>query len=283
MPGGTSMSLMQQALPGRTFDVGISEGHAVTFAGGLAKEGLKPFVAIYSSFLQRAYDEIIHDVAIAQLPVTFCIDRGGLVGEDGVTHHGLFDLAYLRCIPGMVVAAPSNEHDLRNLMYTSQLPDCRVPFAIRYPRGRGVLKNWQNPMQELPIGRGRKLCDGRRVAILSLGHITNIAAQAVEQLRDQGIEVAHYDMIFLKPLDDGIMSHVAGAFQHVVTVEDGTTVGGLGSAVLEYMADHGMHPTVTRLGLPDEFVEHGSPAELYHIVGLDAEGIRRAILSPTEH
>ena len=277
MPGGTSMSLMQQALPGRTFDVGISEGHAVTFAGGLAKEGLKPFVAIYSSFLQRAYDEIIHDVAIAQLPVTFCIDRGGLVGEDGVTHHGLFDLAYLRCIPGMVVAAPSNEHDLRNLMYTSQLPDCRVPFAIRYPRGRGVLKNWQNPMQELPIGRGRKLCDGRRVAILSLGHITNIAAQAVEQLRDQGIEVAHYDMIFLKPLDDGIMSHVAGAFQHVVTVEDGTTVGGLGSAVGEWITAHGTPLPVTRLGVPDRFIDQGTVAQQQAECGIDAASIVAAI------
>lgn len=272
MPGGTSMSLMLNAFPQRTFDVGISEGHAVTFAGGLAKDGMHPFVAIYSSFLQRAYDEIIHDVAIAHLPVTFCIDRGGLVGEDGVTHHGLFDLAYLRCIPGMIVAAPSNEHDLRDLMYTAQNVD--GPMAIRYPRGRGVLVDWHNEMRELPIGKGRRLTEGDgTVAVLSVGHIGNNAASAVKRLQDEGIRVAHYDMIFVKPIDEDILREVAERYRHIVTIEDGTIVGGLGSAVLEWLSANDKHVDVERMGIHDEFIDQGTVKQQQQHCGIDADSI----------
>ncbi len=272
MPGGTSMSLMMKEFPRRTFDVGISEGHAVTFAGGLAKDGMHPFVAIYSSFLQRAYDEIIHDVAIAQLPVTFCIDRGGLVGEDGVTHHGLFDLAYLRCIPGMVVAAPINEHDLRNLMYTAQTVN--GPMAIRYPRGRGVLVDWRNEMNSMPIGKGRRLNDGDgTVAVLSVGHIGNNVAAAVKRLEDEGIRVAHYDMIFVKPIDGDILREVAERYRHIVTVEDGTIVGGLGSAVLEWLSANDKRVDVVRLGVHDEFIDQGTVKQQQQHCGIDEQSI----------
>lgn len=272
MPGGTSMSLMLNEFPRRTFDVGISEGHAVTFAGGLAKDGMRPFVAIYSSFLQRAYDSIIHDVAVAHLPVTFCIDRGGLVGEDGVTHHGLFDLAYLRCIPGMVVAAPINEHDLRNLMATALTVD--GPMAIRYPRGKGVLVDWHNEQQALPVGKGRKHTDGDgTVAVLSVGHIGNNVAAAVKRLGDEGVKVAHYDMIFVKPIDGDILREVADRYRHIVTVEDGTIVGGLGSAVLEWLSANGKSTAVTRLGVRDEFIDQGTVAQQHQRCGIDEQSL----------
>lgn len=276
MPTGTSMSMLQEAFPERTFDVGISEGHAVTFSGGLAKEGMHPFCAIYSSFLQRGYDEIIHDVAIQKLPVTFCIDRAGLVGEDGVTHHGNFDLAYLRCIPNMTVSAPINEHYLRHLMYTSQLPGMG-PFAIRYPRGRGSLVQWQCDMQQLPVGKGRRLTDGTDVAILSIGHIGNNVIRAVELLKQKGISAAHYDMIFLKPIDQEILCEVASKFKWVVTVEDGTVVGGLGSAVAEYMACNGVSIKLLRMGIDDQFVNQGTVAQLQHLCGIDAESIANRV------
>ena len=276
MPGGTSMSLMQEALPDRTFDVGISEGHGVTFAGGLAKEGLHPFVAIYSSFLQRGYDEIIHDVAIAGLPVTFCLDRGGLVGEDGVTHHGLFDLAYLRCIPGMTVSAPMNEHDLRDLMYTSQL-DGKGPFAIRYPRGCGVLTEWHNEMKELPVGKGRMLCDGERVAVLSIGHIGNNVSAAIERLHGEGINAAHYDMIYLKPVDGQLVKEAIEKYDHIITVEDGTIEGGLGSAVAQLLAESSSNCTLTRLGVHDTFIDQGTVLQQHQACGIDADSIYETI------
>jgi len=282
MPTGCSMNILMKKMPERAFDVGIAEGHAVTFSGGMAKEGLIPFCNIYSSFAQRAYDHIIHDVALSRLHVVLCLDRAGLVGEDGPTHHGAFDLAALRPIPHLTIASPLNEHELRRMMYTAQQPQ-EGPFVIRYPRGRGVLQDWRCPLEAIPVGKGRCLHEGEQVAVLSIGPIGNTVESVVQELETKGLHIAHYDMRFLKPIDEELLEHVGRHFQRIITVEDGVIRGGLGSAVLEYMADHRMHPTVTRLGLPDEFVEHGSPAELYHIVGLDAEGIRRAILSPTEH
>lgn len=276
MATGCSLSIMMKEMPERTFDVGIAEGHAVTFAGGLAKEGLVPFCNIYSSFAQRAYDNIIHDVALCRLPVVFCLDRAGLVGQDGATHHGAFDLAALRPIPNLTISSPMNEHELRCLMYTAQLPN-NGPFVIRYPRGRGVLTEWQCPLMELPIGRGRKLTDGNDVAVLTLGPIGNVVAEVVRELKEAGRLVAHYDMRFLKPIDQDILREVGKGYKRIVTVEDGVVQGGLGSAVVEYMADHNLHPEVIRLGLPDSFVEHGTPEELYHIVGLDAEAIKKAL------
>ena len=276
MATGCSLSIMMKEMPERTFDVGIAEGHAVTFAGGLAKEGLVPFCNIYSSFAQRAYDNIIHDVALCRLPVVFCLDRAGLVGQDGATHHGAFDLAALRPIPNLTISSPMNEHELRCLMYTAQLPD-NGPFVIRYPRGRGALTDWRCPLVELPIGRGRKLTEGSDVAVLTLGPIGNVVAEVVRELKEAGRFVAHYDMRFLKPIDQDILKEVGKGYKRIVTVEDGVVQGGLGSAVVEYMADHNLHPEVIRLGLPDSFVEHGTPEELYHIVGLDAEAIKKAL------
>ena len=278
MATGCSLNIMMKEMPERTFDVGIAEGHAVTFAGGLAKEGLTPFCNIYSSFAQRAFDNIIHDVALCKLPVVFCFDRAGLVGQDGATHHGAFDLAALRPIPNLTISSPMNEHELRKLMYTAQLPD-KGPFVIRYPRGRGVLTDWQCPFEELPVGKGRKLSEGKDVAVLSLGPIGNVVAKAVQDLKEEGLFVAHYDMRFLKPIDEEILQEVGTAFRRIVTVEDGAVQGGLGSAVIEYMSDHNLHPEVIRLGLPDHFVEHGTPDELYHLVGLDAENIKLKIKS----
>ena len=276
MATGCSLSIMMKEMPERTFDVGIAEGHAVTFAGGLAKEGLVPFCNIYSSFAQRAYDNIIHDVALCRLPVVFCLDRAGLVGQDGATHHGAFDLAALRPIPNLTISSPMNEHELRCLMYTAQLPD-NGPFVIRYPRGRGALTDWRCPLVELPIGRGRKLTEGSDVAVLTLGPIGNVVAEVVRELKEVGRFVAHYDMRFLKPIDQDILREVGKGYKRIVTVEDGVVQGGFGSAVVEYMADHNLHPEVIRLGLPDSFVEHGTPEELYHIVGLDAEAIKKAL------
>jgi 1-deoxy-D-xylulose-5-phosphate synthase len=273
MPTGCSMNIMMQAMPERTFDVGIAEGHAVTFSAGMAKDGLIPFCNIYSAFAQRAYDNIIHDVAILRLPVVLCLDRAGLVGEDGPTHHGAFDLAFLRPIPNLTICSPLNEHELRRLMYTAQLPDMG-PFVIRYPRGGGVLKDWRCKLTPIKVGTGQKLRDGEEVAVLSIGPIGNDVARAVE-----GTKAAHYDMRFLKPLDENILQQVASKFRKIVTVENGVRNGGLGSAVLEWMNDHGYALPVVRIGLPDEFVEHGTVAELQKIVGLDTESIRQAITS----
>ena len=267
MPTGCSMNIMMQAMPERTFDVGIAEGHAVTFSAGMAKDGLIPFCNIYSAFAQRAYDNIIHDVAILRLPVVLCLDRAGLVGEDGPTHHGAFDLAFLRPIPNLTICSPLNEHELRRLMYTAQLPDMG-PFVIRYPRGGGVLKDWRCKLTPIEVGTGQKLRDGEEVAVLSIGPIGNDVARAVE-----GTKAAHYDMRFLKPLDENILQEVASKFRKIVTVENGVRNGGLGSAVLEWMNDHNYYPQVIRLGLPDHFVEHGTVAQLQHLVGIDVEGI----------
>lgn len=278
MATGCGLNVMMKEMPERTFDVGIAEGHAVTFAGGLAKDGLIPFCNIYSSFAQRAFDHIIHDVALCRLPVIFCLDRAGIVGQDGATHHGAFDLAALRPVPGLTIASPMDEHELRRLMFTAQLPD-KGPFVIRYPRGRGVLVDWQCPLEEVPIGRGRKLSDGHDVAVLSIGPLGNVVQSVVKELRAEGINVAHYDIRFLKPIDEDILREVGENFRRIVTVEDGVIRGGLGTAVLEYMADHDLHPQVVRLGLPDHFVEHGTPDELYHLVGLDADAIKKAIIS----
>ena len=278
MPSGCSMNIMMKEMPERTFDVGIAEGHAVTFSGGMAKDGLLPFCNIYSAFAQRAFDNIIHDVALLNLHVVFCFDRAGLVGEDGPTHHGAFDLAALRPIPNLTISSPMDEHELRRLMFTAQLPD-KGPFVIRYPRGGGVLVDWRCPLEEIKVGTGRKLRDGSDVAVLSIGPIGNNVADAISKLsEDSGISVAHYDMRFLKPIDETILQEVAEKFSRIVTVENGVRTGGLGSAVIEWMNDHGYHPEIIRLGLPDtQFVEHGTVNELQHIVGLDKEAIIKAI------
>ncbi len=276
MPTGCSLNIMMEKMPCRCFDVGIAEGHAVTFSGGMAKDGLVPFCNIYSSFLQRAYDNIIHDVAISRSNVVFCIDRGGLVGEDGPTHHGAFDLAFLRTIPNITIAAPYDEHELRRLMYTAQLPDMG-PFAIRYPRGRGKIVDWQCPLEAVEVGRARQLREGSDVAILSIGSVGNLAAEAIDRVEAKGISVAHYDMRFLKPIDEDVLHEVARNHKHIITLENGTINGGLGSAVLEFMADHGYTPNVRRMGLPDQFIEHGSVPELCRLCGIDSESIVQAI------
>ena len=268
---------MFDEIPERAFDVGIAEEHAVTFSAGMAKDGLMPFCCIYSTFLQRAYDEIIHDVAIQKLPVIFCIDRAGLVGDDGVTHHGIFDLAYLGSIPGIIVSSPMNEHYLRNLMYTAQLGKYG-PFAIRYPRGRGVLKDWHNEMSELPLGRGRKLKDGDKVAVLTLGPIGNDVADVIKSLGDEGCHVAHYDMIFMRPVDESILEEVGRRFSHVITVEDGTVDGGLGSVVTGWFNNHDMNVRVHRIGVPSCFVAQGTINELRQVCGMDNESIKHKIL-----
>lgn len=275
MPTGCSMNKLMKAMPDRAFDVGIAEGHAVTFSGGMAKEGLQPFCNIYSSFAQRAYDNIIHDLAILNLPVVLCLDRAGLVGEDGPTHHGVFDLAALRPIPNLTIAAPMDEKELRRLMYTAQLPD-KGMFVIRYPRGRGVNKDWKCPLEEIKVGTGRKLKDGDQVAILTVGPIGNDAQKAIQALPQQD-KVAHYDMRFIKPLDDQLLDEIGKKFKKVITIEDGVRNGGFGSAVLEWFNDHGYAPSVQRMGLPDEFVTHGSVDELRRIVGLDAPHIKQNI------
>ncbi len=277
MPSGTSISTMQAEMPGRVFDVGISEGHAVTFAGGLAKDGMRPFVGIYSSFLQRGYDHIIHDVALQHLPVTFCVDRAGLVGEDGATHHGAYDIAYLRTVPGMIVASGRDEHSLRNLLFTAQAAD-HGPFAIRYPRGGGSLADWRNDMRELPVGKGECLSRGRDVAVLTIGPVAAEAAEAIKKAEGQGISVAHYDMIFAKPLDEEIISEVAALGCPVITVEDGTVDGGMGSAVADRLAGMGHTATVHRMGIPDRFIPQGTPAQLRAMCGFDSESIYNKIV-----
>lgn len=277
MPTGSSMNILMDAMPNRAFDVGIAEGHAVTFAGGMAKDGLLPFCAIYSSFMQRAYDNIIHDVAIQKLNVVFCIDRAGLVGEDGPTHHGVFDLAYLRPIPNLTVSSPMNESELRNLMYTAQLPD-KGPFAIRYPRGRGTTTDWETPLEEVQVGKSRKLKDGEDLAVISIGPIGNLAAKAIARAEEKGLSIAHYDLRFLKPIDEEALHEIGRKFSKILTVEDGVLKGGMGSAVLEFMADNNYSPAVKRIGVPDEFIEHGSVPELYNLCGMDEEGIYNVLM-----
>ena len=282
MPTGCSMNIMMKEMPERTFDVGIAEGHAVTFSGGMAKEGLLPFCNIYSAFAQRAYDNIIHDVAILKLNVVLCLDRAGLVGEDGPTHHGAFDMAALRPIPNLTIASPMDEHELRRLMFTAQLPD-KGPFVIRYPRGRGSQVNWHCPFEEIPIGKGRCLRQGDDVAVISIGPVGVSVAAAIDELSTSHpspvVSVAHYDLRFLKPLDEELLHEIGRKFKKIVTVEDGVRNGGMGSAVLEWMSEHGYQPVVRRLGLPDIFVEHGKVDELQHIVGIDKESIQKAILT----
>lgn len=277
MPSGSSLKFMMEKMPDRAFDVGICEQHAVTLSAGMATQGMRVFCNIYSSFMQRAYDQVIHDVAIQNLPVVFCLDRGGLVGEDGATHHGAYDIAYFRCIPNMVVSSPMNEQELRNLMYTAQLEKNQVPFSIRYPRGEGVMPQWKTPFEEITIGKGRKIKDGKDIAILSFGHPGNFATSAIRELRTEGIDPAHYDMRFVKPIDEEMLHEVFNKYNKIVTVEDGTVVGGFGSAILEFMAAHNYKAHVKMLGIPDMIVEHGTPKELYRECGYDAAGIATAI------
>jgi len=277
MPSGCSLKYMMKEMPGRAFDVGICEQHAVTLSAGLATQGLRVFCNIYSSFMQRAYDMVIHDVAIQKLPVIFCLDRAGLVGEDGPTHHGCYDIAYMRCVPNMVVSAPMNEAELRNLMYTAQLEENTSPFSIRYPRGEGVMPEWKTPMEKIEIGKGRKLKDGEEIAILSFGHPGNFAATAIRDVKADEINPAHYDMRFAKPLDEALLHEVFAKFSKIITVEDGTVIGGFGSAILEFMNQHGYHAEVHIMGIPDRLVEHGTPRQLYEEIGLNANAIASQI------
>lgn len=268
---------MMEKMPDRALDVGICEQHAVTLSAGMATQGLRVFCNIYSSFMQRAYDQVVHDVAIQNLPVVFCLDRAGLVGEDGATHHGAYDIAYMRCIPNMIVSAPMNESELRNLMYTAQLESTKHPFVIRYPRGEGTMPDWKRKMQEITIGTGRKLKDGTDIAILTLGHPGNFAAAAIRDLRTEGITPAHYDMRFAKPLDENMLHEVFKNFDKIITVEDGTVTGGFGSAVLEFMAQYNYNAHVKILGIPDKVIEHGTPKELQKEAGFDTASIIDAV------
>lgn len=277
MPSGSSMTFMMKEFPERTFDVGIAEGHAVTYSGGLAKEGLIPFCNIYSSFMQRAYDQVIHDIALQKLHVIFCLDRAGLVGEDGPTHHGVFDLAYMRCVPNLIIASPYNEHYLRHLMYTATYGN-EGPFVIRYPRGQGELKDWECEMKILPIGKGRKLKDGNDVAVISIGPIGNTAGAAIAELEKAGHSIAHYDIIFLKPIDTELLKEIASKYKKIVTIENGVITGGLGSAVLEYLSDNNYKGIeVTRIGIPDEFITHGSIGELNKLCEIDVAGLTKRL------
>ena len=276
MPSGSSLNIMMKAMPDRAFDVGIAEQHAVTFSAGLASQGLVPFCNIYSSFMQRAYDQVIHDVAIQKLNVVFCLDRAGIAGADGPTHHGAYDLAYMRCIPNMIVSAPMNEEELRNLMFTAQQEDMG-PFSIRYPRGNGVMPDWKRPLKAISVGKGRKICDGEEVAILTIGHIGNEAVKACLELNAEGIYPAHYDIRFVKPLDEQMLHSVFGKFQNVITIEDGCLEGGMGSAVIEFMVDHQYNSRIVRLGIPDRIIEHGEQPELWAECGYDAASIIREV------
>ena len=275
MPTGCSLNIMMKAMPNRAFDVGIAEGHAVTFSAGMAKDGLMPFCNIYSSFSQRAYNNIIHDAALLNLPVVLCLDRAGLVGEDGPTHHGVFDIAALRAVPNLTIASPMDEHELRNLMYTAQLPG-KGTFVIRYPRGNGVCPDWRSPFEEITVGTGRCLRVGTDVAVITLGPIGNDVAKLLDEMQGTK-QVAHYDLRFVKPLDENLLQDIGRKFNKIITIEDGVRTGGMGSAVMEWMADHGFRPQIVRMGLPDAFVEHGSVAELRQLVGLDADSIRKEI------
>lgn len=283
MPSGCSLNIMMKAMPDRAFDVGIAEQHAVTFSAGLATQGLVPFCNIYSSFMQRAYDQVLHDVALQNLKVIFCLDRGGLAGADGPTHHGAYDLAYFRCIPNMIVSAPMNEEELRNLMYTAQLEDVKGPFSIRYPRGQGVMVNWKTPFRKIEIGTGRKIKDGSQVAILSIGHPGNLVTEAIEVLKTQHIDPAHYDLRFVKPLDEKLLHEVFSNYENIITVEDGCVMGGMGSAVLEFMAENGYMAKVVRLGIPDRFIEHGEQMELYEECGFSPNKIAESVLDLLQH
>ncbi len=278
MPSGSSLNIMMKEMPTRAFDVGIAEQHAVTFSAGLATQGLVPFCNIYSSFMQRAYDQVVHDVCIQNLPVNFCLDRAGFAGADGPTHHGAYDIAYFRCLPNMIIAAPMNEQELRNLMYTAQLPRKEKAFSIRYPRGQGVMPNWKTPFEEIEIGTGRKIREGEELAILTIGHIGNYAVEVCEHLELQGIEVGHYDLRFAKPLDGKMLHEIFSKYKKIITVEDGCIEGGIGSAVLEFMADHHYESEVKRLGMPDRIIEHGEQLELHAECGFDPNGIEKAVL-----
>ncbi len=278
MPSGSSLKFMMEAMPDRAFDVGIAEQHAVTFSAGLATQGLVPFCNIYSSFMQRAFDQVLHDVAIQKLNVVFCLDRGGLVGADGPTHHGAYDIAYMRCMPNMIVSSPMNESELRNLMYTAQLPN-QGPFSIRYPRGNGVMTDWKTPFEEVKIGTGRKVQSGEDVAFLSLGPIGNYVTKAIAELAEQGVSAAHYDMRFAKPIDELMLHEVMGKFKNIITIEDGCLQGGMGSAVLEFMGDNGYAVNIKRLGIPDKYIEHGTQDELYTECGFDVNAMVSTALS----
>ena len=277
MPSGSSLKFMMERMPNRAFDVGICEQHAVTLSAGLATQGMRVFCNIYSSFMQRSFDQVVHDVAIQKLPVVFCLDRAGLVGEDGPTHHGCYDIAFFRCIPNLILSAPMNEQELRNLMYTAQLESTKLPFVIRYPRGNGVMPEWKTKLEEIQIGKGRKLKDGEEVAILSYGHPGNFAQAAIRTLRSEGINPAHYDIRFVKPIDEDLLHEVFAKYSKVVTVEDGTVVGGFGSAILEFMSQHQYTATIKILGIPDRLVEHGSLTELYSECEYDAVGIAATV------
>ncbi len=284
MPSGSSLKYMMAEMPDRAFDVGIAEQHAVTFSAGLATQGLRPFCNIYSSFMQRAYDQAVHDVAIQKLGVIFCLDRGGVVGDDGATHHGAYDMAYFRCIPNMVVASPMNEKELRNLMYTAQLDKNNFPISIRYPRGEGVMPEfakgqagWQTDYEEIEIGTGRKICDGENVAVMSIGHPGNFVVEAFKKLNEENIKPAHYDLRFVKPLDGHLMQEICSRYKKIITIEDGCLMGGFGSAVLEWMSENNFHLPVKRLGIPDYFVEHGSQKELYAECGYGVDDVVKAV------
>jgi len=277
MPSGSSLKFMMDKMPHRAFDVGICEQHAVTVSAGLATQGLRVFCNIYSSFMQRAYDQVVHDVAIQKLPVVFCLDRAGLVGEDGPTHHGAYDIPYFRCIPNMLISAPMNEQELRNLMYTAQMESTELPFVIRYPRGEGVMPDWRKPFEEVAIGKGRRLRTGKDVAILSFGHPGNFAAAAIRELQAEGLTPAHYDLRFVKPLDEELLHEALSTYSKIVTVEDGTVIGGFGSAILEFMQQHGYKNDVKILGIPDRIVEHGTLKELHRECGYDAAAIAEAV------
>jgi 1-deoxy-D-xylulose-5-phosphate synthase len=282
MPSGSSLNIMMREMPERAFDVGIAEQHAVTFSAGLATQGLIPFCNIYSSFMQRAYDQVIHDVCIQNLPVNFCLDRAGFAGADGPTHHGAYDIAYFRCLPNMIVSAPMNESELRNLMFTAQLPRNEKAFSIRYPRGQGVMANWRTPMEEIKIGQGRKIKDGDEIVLLTIGHVGNYAVEVCNRLLKKGIQVAHYDMRFVKPIDEEILHEVFTTFKKIITIEDGAVQGGFGSAVIEFMADHNYRAEVKRLGIPDRIIEHGEQQELHRECGFDPDGIEKSVMEMLE-
>jgi 1-deoxy-D-xylulose-5-phosphate synthase len=278
MPSGSSLNIMMKEMPDRAFDVGIAEQHAVTFSAGLATQGLIPFCNIYSSFMQRAYDQVVHDVCIQNLPVNFCLDRAGFAGADGPTHHGAYDIAYFRCLPNMIVAAPMNEQELRNLMYTASLPRTSTAFSIRYPRGQGVMPEWRTPLEAVEIGKGRMIRQGEEVAFVTIGHIGNYAAEVCDRLAETGIHIGHYDMRFVKPIDEALLHEVFSKYPKIVTVEDGCIQGGFGSAVLEFMADNRYQAEVVRLGIPDRIVEHGEQLELHQECGFDPDALQQIVM-----